>query len=46
MVWLQAIVLSASFACFAALLALGSWRMAALSREADRLLTPSINASA
>ena len=39
MVWLQAFVLSASFACFAALMALGSWRMIVASRQADRLFS-------
>jgi hypothetical protein len=43
MVWLQAIILSASFGCFTALMALGSLRMAALAQRTDRLLAPPVS---
>jgi len=43
MVWLQAIILSASFGCFTALMALGSWRMAVLAQRTDRLLAPPVS---
>jgi len=39
MVWLQAFVLSASFACFALFMALASWRMIKASRQADHLFS-------